>query len=206
MSFFTSSFQLSLAFQIVVHIVRVFVAFLLIKILDLEGVRMHLQCSSSLHFGSDFKCGEFFSRYSSLSCSVSHSSSLLQNLVSSATIITIVSPSKSWQSYSPHHSPIQLYSVYHMLCWHIDKNGVENAIRPLAIGRKNYLFCGSDASAVRASMIYSFISTCKANGVEPREWFEDVIRRIPEYENGRSDVNHLLPKNWKANFKDFNQR
>ena len=38
--------------------------------------------------------------------------------------------------------------------WKIDNNGVENAIRPLAIGRKNYLFCGNDASAVRASMIY----------------------------------------------------
>lgn len=90
--------------------------------------------------------------------------------------------------------------------WHIDNNGVENAIRPLAIGRKNYLFCGSEASAVRTSMIYSFIATCKAAGIEPREWFEDVIRRIPEYENGRSDVTHLLPKNWKACSKDFNQR
>ena len=85
--------------------------------------------------------------------------------------------------------------------WHIDNNGVENAIRPLAIGRKNYLFCGSDASAVRASMIYSFIATCKAAGIEPREWFEDVIRRIPEYENGKADVTHLLPKNWKASSK-----
>lgn len=55
-------------------------------------------------------------------------------------------------------------------------------------------------------MIYSFIATCKAAGIEPREWFEDVIRRIPEYENGRSDVTHLLPKNWKADSKDFNQR
>ncbi len=90
--------------------------------------------------------------------------------------------------------------------WNIDNNGVENAIRPLAIGRKNYLFCGSDASAVRASMIYSFIATCKACGIEPREWLEDVIRRIPEYENGRSDVTHLLPKNWKRNFNDCNQR
>ena len=89
--------------------------------------------------------------------------------------------------------------------WHIDNNGVENAIRPLAVGRKNYLFCGSDASAVRASMIYSFIATCKAAGIEPREWFEDVIRRIPEYENGKADVTHLLPKNWKASSKDFNQ-
>lgn len=51
-------------------------------------------------------------------------------------------------------------------------------------------------------MIYSFIATCKAAGIEPREWFEDVIRRIPEYENGRSDVTHLLPKNWK---RDFNK-
>ncbi|WP_354668458.1 transposase domain-containing protein [Duncaniella muris] len=55
-------------------------------------------------------------------------------------------------------------------------------------------------------MIYSFIATCKACGIEPREWFEDVIRRIPEYENGRSDVTHLLPKNWKRNFNDCNQR
>ena len=85
--------------------------------------------------------------------------------------------------------------------WHIDNNGVENAIRPLAVGRKSYLFCGSDASAVRASMIYSFIATCKAAGIEPREWFEDVISRIPEYENGKADVTHLLPKNWKASSK-----
>lgn len=68
-----------------------------------------------------------------------------------------------------------------------------------------HIVASSDASAVRATMIYSFIATCKANGVEPREWFEDVIRRIPEYENGRSDINHLLPKNWKASFNDFNQ-
>ena len=90
--------------------------------------------------------------------------------------------------------------------WKIDNNGVENAIRPLAIGRKNYLFCGNDASAVRASMIYSFIATCKACGIEPREWLEDVIRRIPEYENGRSDVSHLLPGNWKPHSNDSNQR
>ena len=55
-------------------------------------------------------------------------------------------------------------------------------------------------------MIYSFITTCKAAGIEPHEWFEDVIRRIPEYENGKADVTHLLPKNWKAISKDFNQR
>ena len=62
---------------------------------------------------------------------------------------------------------------------------------------KSYPFCGSYASAVRASMIYSSIATCKTAGIEPREWFEDVIRRIPEYENEVADVTHLLPNNWR---------
>lgn len=62
--------------------------------------------------------------------------------------------------------------------WLIDNNLVENAISPLALGRNNYLFCGNDASAVRASMMYSFIATCKANDINPREWFEDIISRI----------------------------
>ena len=80
--------------------------------------------------------------------------------------------------------------------WLIDNNLVENAIRPLALGRKNYLFCGNDASAVRASMMYSFIATCMANDIDPRSWFEDVIRRIPEYEYGEMDVSTLLPQHW----------
>jgi hypothetical protein len=46
-------------------------------------------------------------------------------------------------------------------------------------------------------MIYSFIATGKANDIEPREWFEDVIRLTPEYENDKSNVTHLLPKNGK---------
>ena len=82
--------------------------------------------------------------------------------------------------------------------WLIDNNLVENAIRPLALGRKNYLFCGNDASAIRASMMYSFIATCKANDVDPRSWLEDVIRRIPEYERGQMEVTPLLPQHWKS--------
>lgn len=50
----------------------------------------------------------------------------------------------------------------------IDNNLIENAIRPLALGRKNYLFCGNDASAYRAAIVYSLISTCKAVYVDPR--------------------------------------
>ena len=49
----------------------------------------------------------------------------------------------------------------------IDNNLIENSIRPVAIGRKNYLFAGSHEGAKRAAMIYSFFGTCKMNGVNP---------------------------------------
>ncbi len=64
----------------------------------------------------------------------------------------------------------------------IDNNLIENAIRPLAIGRKNYLFCGNHDAAVRAAIIYSFIGTCKALAIDPRKWMENVLLRLPEYE------------------------
>lgn len=68
----------------------------------------------------------------------------------------------------------------------IDNNLIENAIRPLAIGRKNYLFCGNDVSAYRAAIVYSLISTCKAVDVDPRTWMEDVLRKIPYCQHRRS--------------------
>lgn len=55
----------------------------------------------------------------------------------------------------------------------------QNAIRPLAIGRKNYLFCGNHNAAVRAAIVYSLFSSCKAHGVDVRSWLEDTLRRIP---------------------------
>ena len=79
----------------------------------------------------------------------------------------------------------------------IDNNMVENSIRPLAIGRKNYLFCG-DAAAQRAAVVYSLLATCKAHGVNERAWLEDVLRRIPEYEQAGKDYADLLPANWRA--------
>ena len=60
----------------------------------------------------------------------------------------------------------------------INNNLVENSIRPVALGRKNYLFAGSHEAAQRAAMIYSFMGTCKRNGVEPLEWLTDVLGRI----------------------------
>jgi transposase len=80
----------------------------------------------------------------------------------------------------------------------IDDNMVENSIRPLAIGRKNYLFCGDDDAAQRAAVVYSLLATCKAHGVNERAWLEDVLRRIPEYELGAKDYADLLPGNWSA--------
>jgi len=63
----------------------------------------------------------------------------------------------------------------------LDNNLIENAIRPMAIGRKNYLFCGSHRAAQNAAMLYSFFGSCKMKNINPREWLEDTLQRIPEY-------------------------
>lgn len=75
----------------------------------------------------------------------------------------------------------------------IDNNWVENSIRPVAIGRKNYLFAGSHDAAQRAAMIYSFLGSCKKNGVEPFAWLKDVLNRLPDYPVNR--LSELLPSN-----------
>lgn len=83
----------------------------------------------------------------------------------------------------------------------IDNNLIENAIRPLALGRKNYLFCGNDASAYRAAIVYSLISTCKAVDVDPRTWMADVLRKIPYYQRDQRNLAELLPFNWKNRYE-----
>jgi len=77
----------------------------------------------------------------------------------------------------------------------IDNNLIENAIRPLALGRKNYLFAGSHKAAGRAAMMYSFFASCKINNVEPLAWLTDILERIPEHKANK--LNELLPQNWK---------
>lgn len=64
--------------------------------------------------------------------------------------------------------------------------------------RKNYLFSGDDDAAQRAAVVYSLLATCKAHGVNERAWLEDVLRRIPEYEQAGKDYADLLPGNWRA--------
>jgi hypothetical protein len=61
----------------------------------------------------------------------------------------------------------------------IDNNKIENEIRPIALGRKNYLFAGSHESAQRIAMIYSLLATCRANGVNPTEWLNRVLEELP---------------------------
>lgn len=78
----------------------------------------------------------------------------------------------------------------------IDNNAIENAIRPIALGRKNYLFAGTHETAQNAAMVYSLFATCKKNGLNPQEWLTDVLQKIndPNYEGKFSD---LLPHRWK---------
>jgi transposase len=79
--------------------------------------------------------------------------------------------------------------------YEIDNNNIENAVRPLALGRKNYLFAGSHNSAQNIAMMYSFFASCKANGVNPFHWLENVLATIQEHKANK--LEELLPINWK---------
>ena len=81
--------------------------------------------------------------------------------------------------------------------YQIDNNLIENSIRPVAIGKKNYMFAGSHEAAQRAAMIYSFMGTCKQIGINPQDWLEDVLQRIP-YLKRSDDLSVLLPSVWKT--------
>jgi transposase len=78
----------------------------------------------------------------------------------------------------------------------IDNNVAERSIRPIAIGRKNYLFFGSDEGGKWAAIIYSLIETCKQHAINPYDYFKDVLTRLPTQLNSR--LHELLPYNWKV--------
>lgn len=63
----------------------------------------------------------------------------------------------------------------------IDNNLIENSIRPVALGRKNYLFAGSHDGARNAAVIYSLLATCKLNDIEPFGWLKNALETIPDY-------------------------
>jgi hypothetical protein len=73
----------------------------------------------------------------------------------------------------------------------IDNNPIENIIRPIAIGKKNWLFAGSARAGRRAAAIQSLLATAKLNGLDPARWLADALERLPTCPNSRIDS--LLP-------------
>lgn len=80
-------------------------------------------------------------------------------------------------------------------CFPIDNNAVENAFRPIALGRKNWLFAGFLESGKRAANIMSLIQTAKTNGHDPMAYLTDVLERLPAQPHNR--LSELLPHLWK---------
>jgi transposase len=78
----------------------------------------------------------------------------------------------------------------------IDNNLVENAIRPTALGKKNWLFFGSPEAGARSAVVYTLIENCRLHGVEPYAYLKDVLERLPTTTNHQ--VAQLTPLNWKA--------
>lgn len=80
----------------------------------------------------------------------------------------------------------------------IDNNGAENSIRPIAIGRKNFLFCGNHEAARNTAIICSLLSSCKASDINPMEWLKDSLEKLPYYLKPESklDLSELLPNHW----------
>lgn len=97
------------------------------------------------------------------------------------------------------------YNIYHKLSrYHldgrlkIDNNGAENQIRDITLGRKNWLFCGTDSAAEDAAIIYSMMACCKADEVDFRQWLVFFLNNVHRYDNDLSmDLAELLPHNFK---------
>jgi transposase len=76
----------------------------------------------------------------------------------------------------------------------LSTNFVENCVRPLALGRKNWLFAGSEDSARRMAILYTVLQTCRLNGVNSLEYLSSVLEELPRRKAG--DIEDLLPTNW----------
>ena len=87
----------------------------------------------------------------------------------------------------------------------IDNNGVENALCPLVVSRKNFLFCGNYTSAEQTAIICSFLGCCKAADVNLREWLIDLLDKLPYYirPGAQKDLTDLNPTNWAKSNKNL---
>ena len=79
----------------------------------------------------------------------------------------------------------------------IDNNLTENAIRPVALGRKNYLFAGSHEAAQRSAMMYTFFANCKIHQVNPYDWLKYVLENINH--TSIQDLHKFYPQNFTKN-------
>lgn len=77
----------------------------------------------------------------------------------------------------------------------IDNNWVENRIRPIALGRQNWLFAGSLRAGKRAAAVMSLVHSAKINGLDPYAYLRDVLERLPTLAAGR--LGELLPHRWQ---------
>jgi IS66 C-terminal element/Transposase IS66 family len=77
----------------------------------------------------------------------------------------------------------------------LSNNAAERGVRGIALGRKSWLFCGSDRGGERAAVMYSLIVTAKMNDIDPQAWLADVLARIAEHPVQKID--ELLPWNWR---------
>lgn len=75
-------------------------------------------------------------------------------------------------------------------------NAAERRVRTIAVGRRNWTFCGSDRGGDRAAAVYTLVQTCRLNGVDPHAWLRDIIARISDHPQTR--LHELLPWEWKA--------
>ena len=78
----------------------------------------------------------------------------------------------------------------------LSNNAAERGLRGIALGRKSWLFAGSDRGGDRAAAMYSLIVTAKMNDIDPQAWLADVLARIASHPASRLD--ELLPWNWRA--------
>jgi transposase len=78
----------------------------------------------------------------------------------------------------------------------IDNNASERLLRPIAVGRSNWTFCGSENGGDWAARLYGLLGTCKLQGVNPHEWLRDVLERVRDHPPDR--IAELTPRNWKA--------
>ena len=105
------------------------------------------------------------------------------------------------------HSPVAKAMDYMLTRWEaftrflhdgricLTNNAAERALRGIALGRRSWLFAGSDRGGERAAAMYSLIVTAKLNNVDPRAWLADVLARIADHPASR--LHELLPWNWR---------